>query len=315
MTMSNGELLQKIDTGTIAAGGALNPEQAKKFFQMVFESTVFNTLHRKEQRTAKQGELDKIAIGGRLLRKKTENTDDNYRAGVSHGKVEYLTIPVRLPWEITEETLRQNIEGEAYEDLAMGMMTKQSGIDLEDLNFNGDLTSADPFLSINDGWVKQITTGTGSHLVSHAALTVAAKFGKHSMFALLNALPNKYKAMPIKWIMAPSRKEKWLEYLTNRLTAGGDAALLGAGDAVNKPLSHEIVTVPSFPADKIILAFPQNFVTVMTYDIRIRKTTEGREAVMQDKRLYVIHFDNDPVIQELDAVAMLYGVPDALGDS
>ena len=299
--MRNTDLIKKIDTGDLNAGGILLPEQSQKFFQMTFDATPFSKMHRKEQRRARTGEIDKIAIGGRLLRKKTEDTDDNYRAGVTHGKVEYATIPVRLPWEITEETLRENIEGEGYEDLVMGMMTTQVGIDLEDLHWNGDSTLvADPFLSVNDGWLKKMADGN-THVVDCTADT---KFNKGTFFNILGELPNKYRSEKLRWMMSPNRALNWIEYLTGRATGAGDAALSGSGALAAAPLGIPIVPIPSFGDDKIVLGDPQNFVAVWTYNVRIRKTTEGREAVMQDKRFYVVHFDDDPVIQELDACVL-----------
>ena len=99
---------QTITTAGLAAGGALAPDQAQKFIQQTFEATPLSGLVRHEMRKAKTGEIDKIGVGRRLLRKKTENTDDGYRSGVKHGKLEYACTSVRLPWEITEETLREN---------------------------------------------------------------------------------------------------------------------------------------------------------------------------------------------------------------
>lgn len=84
---------QTITTAGLAAGGALNPEQAKKFIQQTFEATPLSGLVRHELRSAKTGEIDKIGVGRRLLRKKTENTDDGYRSGVKHGKLEYACTP------------------------------------------------------------------------------------------------------------------------------------------------------------------------------------------------------------------------------
>ncbi len=327
MTMTNAQLLKRLDRIEKAAmttsgmnAGLLNPEQSKEFFRMAFDTTPFSQLHRKEMRKAKQGELDKIAIGGRILRKKTENSDDNYRANVQTSKIEYNTKAIRLPWEITEELLRENIEGEGYEDTVMALMSTQLGIDLEDLHWNGDTESSDGMLSINDGWLKKIKKSKESHIVDHAKLVTgtgeaaaANGFGKGSIFALSSAMPNKYKNSNLRWIMSPSRREKWIEYLTNRPTGAGDAALLGAGDQVNKPMGYGIVTVPSLEDDVIILADPKNFIAVNTYDTRVRKTTEGKTAVMEDKRFYVIHFDDDAVIQEMDAVAILTNIPDTFG--
>ena len=93
---------------------------------------------RHEVRTEKSGEIDKIGIGKRKLRGKMENVDDGYRAGVEFGSIKYETTAVRLPWEITEETIRQNIEGENLENVITNLMTKQVGVDSEDLLINGD---------------------------------------------------------------------------------------------------------------------------------------------------------------------------------
>ena len=73
---------QPITTAGLAAGGALNPEQAKKFIQQTVEATPLSGLVRHELRSAKTGEIDKIGVGRRLLRKKTENTDAVLNAGL-----------------------------------------------------------------------------------------------------------------------------------------------------------------------------------------------------------------------------------------
>ncbi|MDE6837405.1 MAG: hypothetical protein K2P33_03320 [Acutalibacter sp.] len=108
--MNNSDIIQKaandaIQTAALSSG-LLNPEQAKKFIKQTFEATNLGPLVRHEMRTAKTGEVDKIGIARRVLRKKTENTDDGYRASVETNQIEYATTAVRLPWEITEETLR-----------------------------------------------------------------------------------------------------------------------------------------------------------------------------------------------------------------
>lgn len=165
---NNSTIIRKaaIATGSLASG-LLNPEQARKFIQQTFDATNLGGLVRHEMRTAKTGEIDKIGIGRRILRKKTENTDDNYRAGVNTSQIEYSTTAVRLPWEITEETLRENIEGQNFENIVTNLMTTQLGVDMEDLYLNGDEATPETdedydFLKINDGWIKQI--GNGGHV-------------------------------------------------------------------------------------------------------------------------------------------------------
>lgn len=296
-----------IKTTDLAAGGALNPEQSKRFLQEVFEATPLLGLIRHETRVAKTGELDKIGIARRILRKKTEDTDDKYRAGVKHSKIEYATTAVRVPWEITEETLRENIEGQRYEDIVTGLMTKQVGCDHEDILVNGD-TGVDvgnpdhDFLYVNDGFIKQLEGG--SHVVDWAEQNEGA-MSMDLFYALLQAIPNKYNNGNLRWLMSPHRRQEWERYiLTEAVTHGG----VITDNRVENPLSVPTIVVPSMPDDKIILTDPKNLIAVNTYNVVIRKTTEGESAIMQDKRFYVIHFDFDAVIEEMDAAAIIKGL-------
>ena len=72
MTLDNNSIIRKaaIQTGTLTSG-LLNPEQARKFIQQTFDATNLGGLIRHEMRTAKTGEVDKIGIASRILRKKT----------------------------------------------------------------------------------------------------------------------------------------------------------------------------------------------------------------------------------------------------
>lgn len=339
-----------ITTGGLSTGGLLNPEQSRQFIQQTFDATPLGPLVRHVMRSAKTGEIDKIGIDRRILRKKTENTDDGYRAGVKTSKLEYACTAVRVPWEITEETLRENIQGQSFEETVTNLMTTQIGCDSEDIYLNGDSSLADAaafdastdykagdhaindgklyeftaahaagawtgtdveeigteddanFLKVNDGWVKQLVNG--SHVVDRSA----ANSGSMSLDVFYNALravPNKYNNGRLRWLMSPHRRQEWERYILNQaVTAGG----IITDKRVENPASVPAVEVPSMPDDKIILTDPQNLVVVNSYGVVIRKTTEGKDAIMQDKRFYVVHFDFDAIIEELDAAAIITGL-------
>ncbi len=345
-----------ITTAGLAAGGALNPEQARRFIQQTFDATPLGALVRHEMRVSKTGEVDKIGIARRILRKKVENVDDGYRAGVTHGKIEYATTAVRVPWEITEETLRENIEGQSYEEIVTNLMTRQIGCDAEDIYLNGDADTATAlasasefsaastyaigdyviyegdlykytsahvagawndaeaafvcsvgdaqFLGVNDGWVKQIKGG--GHVVDVSATNNGA-MTLDVFYDGLRAVPNKYNNGRLRWLMSPHRRQEWERYiLTQAVTAGG----IITDRRVENPASIPVVEVPSMPDDAIILTDPQNLIVINSYSVVIRKTTEGKEAIMQDKRFYVVHFDFDAIIEELDATAVITGLAD-----
>lgn len=336
-----------IETGSLSSG-LLNPEQAKKFIQQTFDATNLGKLVRHEMRTAKTGEIDKIGVARRILRKKTENTDDGYRANVETSQVEYATTAVRLPWEITEETLRENIEGQNFETIVTNLMTTQAGIDLEDLYLNGDegmgkipefsateayakgdlcteggklyeftavhaagaWTGTDAaeigtagdvdFLKINDGWIKQISNG--GHVYD---ASTESGMSLDLFYKTLKQLPNKYNTGKLRWLMSPKRAQEWELFLLNKVVNAGGAV---PESVYHSPARIPAVECPSMDDSTIILTDPKNLIVVNTYSVKIRKTAEGKEAVMMDKRFYVTHLDFDPIIEELDATAVIKGL-------
>ena len=297
------------NAGTITTGtvndGLLNPEQARRFIQQTFEATPLGSLVRHVMRNAKTGEIDKIGIASRILRKKTENVDDGYRAGVETDKIEYATTAVRLPWEITEETLRENIEGENFENIVTNLMTTQLGVDTEDLYLNGDTAtpSSDPdydFLKINDGWIKQIKEG--GHVYD---ASTSNGLGLDLFYNALATIPNKYNNGKLRWLMSPRRAQEWELFLMNKVIDAGGAVPEGV---YNSPARIPTVEVPNMPDDCIICTDPKNLIAVNSYSVVIRKTTEGEKAIMLDKRFYVVHFDFDAIIEEIDATGIITGL-------
>lgn len=305
---SNRQIISKATLTTAGVtSGLLNPEQSKKFVQQTFEATTLGGLIRHEMRRAKTGEIDKIGIAARILRKKTENTDDGYRAKPNFSQIEYATTAVRLPWEITEETLRENIEGEALEGHITNLMTTQLGIDLEDIYLNGDeeidSTNEDyDFLKINDGWIKQVSNG--GHVYDASGVNSGA-MSLDVFYKTLKSLPNKYNNGKLRWLMSPSRAQEWELFLLNKVITQGGVV---PESLYNSPAKIPTISCPSLSNDKIILTDPKNLAVINTYDVKIRKTVEGKEAIMQDKRFYVVHLDYDPIIEELDATAIITGL-------
>lgn len=314
MSMTQQELLRKaagpIATGDfIAASGLLAAEQSNAFLDAVYEATPFSALHRKERRRSKTGSIAKIGIGGRLLRKKTAGVDDATLAKPIFGDVGYTCVASRLDWETEEEVFQENIEQEALESHLFNLMSGQMGRDLEDLHFNGntsDVSVDAAFLTQNQGWLALLAASGTAHRVNGGAVN-SGNITKDHFFDSLNAMPNKYKTQSgLRWIGTPTLFERYVEYLTGRATAAGDAALING--QLTQVLGIDIVRVPAMPNTRLLLANPQNFIAVNTRDVRVRRTVEGREAIRQDKRFYAIFVDDDPIIEEDDGVVDNYGL-------
>lgn len=306
---TNRQIINKAGTieTSVVTSGLLQPFQAKKFLQQTFDATPLMQAIRHVTRAEKSGEIDKIGIGKRKLRAKVENVDDGYRAKPEFGSIHYETKAVRLPWEITEETIRQNIEGENFEKIVTDLMTRQVGVDTEDLLINGDedTPNTDPdydFLKLNDGIKKIITNG--GHIVD---VTGSEDMEMEMFYKAVAAIPNRFNNGRLRWLMSPTRAQQWELFLLNKVINNGGVV---PEELYKSPVAIPSMQVPGLSNDVIILCEPLNIINVNTYAVKIRKDAASKDAIMQDKRFYVIHFDFDALVEELDATVIITGLPD-----
>ena len=155
--MSNNELFEKvIRTVEVAGGngGLLNADQSNKFIDYMWDSTVLGRQVRKITMRADTIDIDKVSVGQRIVRLATEAVDDGVNAGAAFSKISLTTKKLRLDWELSSESLEDNIEGDDLDDHIARLMATQFGNDVEDLAINGDVDSTDPLLKSFDGYSK-----------------------------------------------------------------------------------------------------------------------------------------------------------------
>lgn len=345
---TNNQIIKDAITTEVVTHGLLNPYQTKQFLKQTFEATPFQQAIRHVMRTEKSGEIDKIGIGSRLLRPKTENSFDGVTRQPTFGVVKYQTVATRLDWDITNETLRENIEGENLDAVITNLMTRQVGVDTEDLLLNGDekaknaaafSATADyaagdcctndgklyrfikahssaawaagdveeigaagdaTFLGQNDGVLKMLK---GGHVLDFTGET---KMKLDMFYEAVAAVPNKFNNGQLRWCMSPTRAQQWQLFLLNKVIDAGGAV---PESLYNSPVGIPSQIVPMMPNDTIVLSDPKNFVQVNTYSMKIRKDDSSVEAIRKDKRFYVVHFDFDAIIEEIEATAILRNLP------
>jgi len=200
--MSN-ELLEKvISTSSIGAdstngGGLLSPQQSGQFIDYMWDATTLGSQVRTISMRANELELDRMAIGERLVRVATEAVDDGVNAAVAFTKVSLGTVKFRMDWELSSESLEDGLEGDALEDHIARLMATQAANDLEDLAINGDTNghSGDALLKGFDGWRKRLFYG--GTVLNAASLTLpdgtgAGKLHRGTFNSALRAMPRKY---------------------------------------------------------------------------------------------------------------------------
>ena len=168
-------------------GGLLNPEQSARFLDYMFDATVIGKVARTVRMRADTTEIDRMSVGERLMTLATEGDNTGANAAVTFSKISLTTKKLRLDWELSTESLEDNIEGADLEDHIARMMATQAGNDIEDLVLNGDTASGTTFLTAFDGVVKKAKT---SGRVVDAA---GAEVSRAVFNSALKAMPRKYK--------------------------------------------------------------------------------------------------------------------------
>lgn len=311
---TNGQIInnniQKSTIVTTMDGPALNYEQVDAFTTMAYESNNFLRGIRQINRISSKGTIDKIGVTGRNLRSKKENVMANNTVGFQMPQVPYSVEPVVLPFEITEEFIRQTqrVRNQNAEEIIMSAMARNYGENMQDIGFNGDTATPDTdpdyeFLKINDGWLKLART-TGNY-IDWGTLTDSQKKGV--LFEVERAIATRYRSGgTFKFFMHPNTYSKRLQKLAEKDTSASIQLQITGG--VKKVNSYDVEEVWSMPEGAILFTYQSNFVMDHTYDMQIRKTTEGKEAIYADKRFYAIHSDFDPIFEEPKAVAYVEGV-------
>lgn len=194
-------LLEKvISTSTIgtspSGGGLLSAEQSNRFIDYMWDATTLGGQVRTVRMRANEMELDRMAVGERVVRLATEAVDDAVNVKVAFAKVSLTTEKLRLDWELSSESLEDNLEGAAFEDHVARLLSAQAANDIEDLAINGDVNNTDDALFKSfDGWRKRLYAG--ANVVDAAG----AELDRGVFHRALKAMPRKYMARrgALKW--------------------------------------------------------------------------------------------------------------------
>ena len=301
---------------TGAAGGILAPEQARRFIDYVWDGTVLAKDGRKVTMRANTMEIEKVNVGERVIRAAAQGSPNYTNAGATFSKVELTTKKIRLDWEVSTESLEDNIEGGALEDHLVRLMTNAFANDIEDLAINGDGSTGD-FLSIMDGFVNRVQTED-----SHEAVTVISdnNWTTAAMQDIILALPRKYRALKagLKFYagtdvfqsivknngtLADAIAEAFSPIAAgtpaNRQAYLDGGAQTFGGARTTRVLGIDVMEVPYYPAGYVDLTFPQNRVWGFQRDITVNREYKPKKDTIE----YTVFVRFGIQWEELDAVA------------
>lgn len=263
--LSNEEILEKaaITTADIAASGRLNDAQADRFIDFVIDVTGLQGRTRVVRFRNDKLDIDKIGVGKRVAVAKKEASDPGVRRKANFSKVTLQPEEIMVPWELSDEFVSENLEGEEVEDTIMRLMATQLSNDLEELYIQGDKLGmlrfesdlvdggsptdviVDTYLKLQNGWLKR---AGATHIVDHDGQNIA-----HQIFSdMVVEMPSKFKRNKrnLKFFASDSTEQLFRNNLASRATGLGDNA---ATSEVNlTPFGIELVPLALLPQTPFI---------------------------------------------------------------
>ena len=263
--LSNKELLEKavITTAEIAAAGRLNDAQADRFIDFVVDVTGLKDRARIVRFRNDKLDIDKIGVGKRVAVPKKEAIDPGLRRKIKTSKVTLQPEEVMVPWELSDEFVTENLEGENVEDTIMRLMATQLSNDLEELYIQGDKLGparlesdlidggsateviVDTYLQLQNGWLKR---AGATHIVDHDGVNIS-----HQVFSdMIVEMPSKFKRNKrnLKFFCSDTTEQLFRNNLASRATGLGDSA---ATSEINlMPFGVELVPLALLPQTPLI---------------------------------------------------------------
>src|SRR5574342_576738 len=109
MSNSQEQVLKTIETSDFGNGGLLNPKRQNQFTKYIREYGKMLPMVRFEQLSQTQTTLDKLYIGEPVSHAVEENSNEAYLAKPATGQIHLQTKKLKSSWNITTETLVDNI--------------------------------------------------------------------------------------------------------------------------------------------------------------------------------------------------------------
>ena len=292
--LSNRTILEKADLALAdltAGGGILKPAQAQKFMRLLIKDSPLMRLATVVPMQSPKQQLSKIKFGSRVLRPGAEATAlplaDRARPDLSQVELDAKLFKAEV--RLSDEVLEDSIERGELRQTIMEMMAEAISRDMEEVLINGDTLSADPFLAVMDGALKQAT--------SNVVDAGGAAISKNLLRDMLKTIPSEHlrdkKAM--RFMTSVDADLDYRNTLAERATAVGDRLL--EGDTPVLYSGVPLQPIPLFPENLgagsdqtvILLCNPKNIHVGIWRNIRVESARDISEGTL--KIVATLRFD------------------------
>ena len=323
--MSN-ELLQKVidttnlgtsgsdlsgDGRTLSGTGLLYPDQANRFLDYMWDATILAKAARTIRMRSNTTEIDRVSVGQRIMTVAAEDNPRDYvnasndqfsNAAATFAKISLTTRKLRLDWELSSESLEDNLEGPDLEDHIARLMATQAGNDIEDVLINGTGTGSG-LLSAFKGFRKLATDN------AHVVDAQGVGLDKAVFNLAIKTLPRKYKQRrnQLRFFTGSNLVQDYLYNLTANagsmnpfdIASGvirGDVAANDGGPGTTTPFAFGIPVINVPLMDETLagdysqaaglhgdvhLTFPQNFIIGIKRDVTVYRLFQPKKDTIE----------------------------------
>lgn len=268
MSLTYDEIISKADLSLadLTSGGKLADSDSTTFFRKIFEAPTILNEARMVSMPSETHNIHKLFMDGRMLRSANQGSitsnivgnegtralsrADRYKPTTSKISLtaKEVIAEINIPYEFFED----NIEGEGFKNTLLGEMAKRAATDLEEKIILGDTASADAYLALGNGILKE----TVSRVVNNNGASISPVLFDN----MLQSLPAKYHAYKnsMRFYVSTLREQTLRAALANRPTNFGDASLVS-----NLPINMYGVNVAGvnlMPNNNCVLMNPQNLI-------------------------------------------------------
>jgi hypothetical protein len=224
---------------TLATSGALQPVQANRFIDFVYDETAVGRLGVRQERFDPSDKyIDKLNVGQWVVYPKREASDPRVRSGVNTSRITLTPQEFVVVWQISDQFLRRNLERANAEEHIMQMMAKKAANNLETCLFHGNLlgpamTEAAYYGTTDDArYVKNATMGSfdGWLKLARSGNVVDAEnkpITPDLIMSSILAMPTKFQQRPNAVLLPTNLNHRYNARVAGRATAAGDGALSG----------------------------------------------------------------------------------------
>jgi hypothetical protein len=237
-------------------------------------------------------------------REYTNSAGDQFtNAAATFAKISLTTRKLRLDWELSSESLEDNVEGPDLEDHIARLMATQAGNDIEDLLINGTGTGSG-LLSAFKGF-RQLASDN-----AHVFDAQGAGLDKAVFNQAIKVLPRKYKQRrnQLRFFTGSNLVQDYLYNLTAETSSGftpfdiasgilrGDVAANDGGPGTVTPFAFGIPVINVPLMDETLagtysgaaglhgdvhLTFPQNFIVGIKRDVTVYRLFQPKKDTIE----------------------------------